>query len=419
MIALVDCNNFYCSCERLFKPSLANRPIVVLSNNDGTVIARSEEAKALGIGMAVAEFKVRDIIKRHNVAVFSSNYELYHDMSERVFKILSSFVPTMEVYSIDEAFLDMTHMPYENLVEVGKKMRAAVLSSTGIPVSIGIAPTKTLAKAINQYGKKIDRASGVYHLQHEKDIAEVLSQTAVPDIWGIGSQHTALLTRNGFKTAASLLNAPIDWIRKNLSVVGERMISELKGIPALALEATKAKKNICTLRSLPQRTGDRSLIEEAIANHAASCALKLRQQGSFAKRITVILQTNPFIQRELQHTPCISLPLDSPSNDSGELISYAMRGLNLIFLSHYLYQRAGVQVEDIVTERDAQNSLFDAGKKGRSKKIMSAIDDINARLGKEKVRFSSQQFGKRYMPKVAFLSQRYTTRLNETLLIKI
>jgi DNA polymerase V len=419
MIALVDCNNFYCSCERLFNPSLHNKPMVVLSNNDGTVISRSYEAKQLGIGMAVSEFSVRDIIKKNNVAVFSSNYTLYADMSDRVLKILSSFVPQMEVYSIDEAFLDMTKMPYGNLQSLGRKIRNTVLQHTGIPVSIGMAATKTLAKIANLQGKQQSPSTGIYLLQTEQAISNALQQTTVEDVWGIGKQYATLLKKNGYHTAASLLNAPADWIRQQLSVVGMRTVCELRGVAAIPLQTPKVKKNISIGRSLPNRTDDRSLIEEAIANHAASCAGKLRQQGCVATRITVFLQTNPFIERELQHTPCVSIKFERPTNDTGELISYAMKGLALIILPHYRYQRAGVQVEDLVPEEAAQSSLFDAKDRSRSKKIMSAMDSINASLGREIVRFSRQRFEKRYLPKAAFRSQRYTTRIDETLLINI
>lgn len=419
MVALADCNSFYCSCERLFKPSLIGKPIVVLSNNDGSVIARSDEAKALGIGMAVAEFTVRDIIRKNNVTVFSSNYTLYADMSERVLKVLASFVPQLEVYSIDEAFLDFSGMKSPDLEVLGSKMRASVMKSTGIPVSVGIAPTKTLAKIASHQGKKNDKQKGVYLLQTKGDILEALQQTDIHDIWGIGKKHTELLNRNGYTTAASLLDAPLEWIRKELSVVGQRLVAELKGIRALPIELPKAKKNISIIRSLPIRSGDRSLLQEAIANHAANCALKLREQNRYAKCIMVSLQTNPFIDRELQHTPCISIKMDRATNDSGELIAAAVRALDVIYLPHYLYQRAGVEVDELVEECGVQSNLFDSKDRTRSSKLMTTLDGINTSLGREMVRFSRQRFEKRYMHRAEYLSPRYTTRMNETLLINI
>jgi DNA polymerase V len=419
MVALVDCNNFYCSCERFFNPALNGKPVVVLSNNDGSIIARSEEAKALGIGMAVPMFKVKHIIEANDVTVFSSNYPLYEDMSDRVLKILASFVPRIEVYSIDEAFLDMSVMPFSDLFPLANKIRQTVRQYTGIPVSIGIAATKTLAKAANHYCKTHCPDKGVYVLHSNENKEQVLEQTAIREVWGIGSQYGGELEKCGYATAQSLLNAPLKWIRSRMSVVGERTLNELNGIPSIAWETPQLQKNVSVTRTLPQRSNDRSFIEEAIANYTATCALKLRKNKSHTRRITVFLQTNPFFHRQLQHTPTISIPLDTATNDTGELIAYAMKSLSLIFLPHYMYQRAGVMLQDLVPESAVPVSLFDESNRIRSKKMMSTIDAINSSLGREIVRFSKQGFSKRYLPQAKNRSQRYTTRIDETLQINI
>ena len=231
MYALIDCNNFYVSCERLFNPKLEGRPVIVLSNNDGCAVSRSDEAKALGIEMATPAFMARDIIEKNHVAVFSSNYTLYGDISDRVMKTLGSFVPRLEIYSIDEAFLDVHDLDYTDLLELGLQIKMAVKKNVGIPVCVGIAPTKTLAKMANRYAKKYRKNIGVHWAANEQLIKEMLSVTEVGDIWGIGRQYALFLKRNGFNTALDLISAPEEWIRKNMTVVVQRLFNELKGIP--------------------------------------------------------------------------------------------------------------------------------------------------------------------------------------------
>lgn len=242
MFALIDCNNFYASCERLFQPHLNYKPVVVLSNNDGCVIARSDEAKALGIVMGTPAYMSEDLFKKNDVHVFSSNYTLYGDLSERVMKTLASFIPKMEIYSIDEAFLDMTELTYSNLLQLGVTIRKSVFQNIGIPTTIGIAPTKTLAKMANRYAKKKFKDVGVFYAANEKLIDEMLEFIEVEDIWGIGRQYALLLRKNGFKTAKDFTNIPPDWIRDNLSVVGLRLWNELKGIPSIKWEYEPKKK---------------------------------------------------------------------------------------------------------------------------------------------------------------------------------
>jgi len=420
MYALVDCNNFYCSCERVFNPKLIGRPVVVLSNNDGCIISRSDEAKELGIPMAGPAFMISDLLKKHNVAVFSSNYTLYGDMSQRVMNTLASFVPRIEIYSIDEAFLDMHNLSYENLLKLGVTIRKTVLQNTGIPVCVGIAPTKTLAKMANRYAKKKHKDVGVFWAASKELTQEMLEFTDVEDIWGIGSQYALKLKKNGFNTAADLVKANDEWIRKHMSVVGLRLLNELRGIPAIPWEFTQPpKKNICTSRSFGIRISTKEEMEIAVANYAAACAHKLRTQKSCCGTVTVFIQTNPHKSNEPQYYRSIDVNLLQPSNNTSEIIKYALKGLNLIFKSGYKYMKAGVIVSDIVPDNQIQSSLFSTGRNPKDHKVMEAIDKINKVFGRDTVRMAIQGFDRRYKLKADYLSQRYTTNYNEILKIKI
>src|SRR6185437_2949425 len=325
MYALVDCNNFYVSCERLFNPKLEGKPVIVLSNNDGCAVSRSEEAKALGIQMATPAFLIKDLIEKNNVAVFSSNYTLYGDISERVMKTLESFVPRLEFYSIDEAFLDMHNLDYQDLLELGLRIKNTIMQNIGIPVSVGIAPTKTLAKMANRYAKKYHRQTGVFWAANDEMLREMLAATNVGDIWGIGRQYSLFLTRHGFKTALDLISAPEQWVKKNMTVVVQRLFNELKGIPAIDWEfKPPAKKNICTSKSFGKLQTKKEDIKEALCNYAANCALKLRQQNSCCRSINVFLQTNLHRTQDKQYSRSITIDLESPSNFTGEIIKYAI-----------------------------------------------------------------------------------------------
>lgn len=416
MFALVDCNNFYCSCERVFDPSLNGRPVVVLSNNDGCAIARSEEAKALGIHMGTPEFMIRQQLREHNVAVFSSNYTLYGDMSDRVMTILGSFVPRLELYSIDEAFLDLSDMPYTDLIRLGMDMRKSVYRQTGIPVTVGIAATKTLAKMANRYAKKNSPDTGVHWLANARLLQQALEFTQVSDVWGIGQQHANLLRRNGFNTAAELVHAPAAWIRENMSVVGSRLLKELQGVPALDWEEAPAKKkNICTSRSFGKLAESKDLLAEALANFAAACAAKLRKEKSCAKKINVAIRTNPHRTEDRQYAPSITLEMDVASNHTAELIAYALKGLDIIYRPGHRYLKCGVTVSELVPEKSLQYGLYDTIDRNRNARMMTALDKLNRSLGKDLVRFAVQGFEKRYRLKAEFLSKKYTTNINEVL----
>jgi len=393
---------------------------VVLSNNDGCVIARSEEAKQIGIVMGTPEYMVRDLIKKNNVAVFSSNYTLYGDMSDRVMKLMAPFVPKMELYSIDEAFLDMSELAYTDLLALGVTIRKHITQCTGIPVTIGIAPTKTLAKMANRYAKKMRAALGVHWLANKNLTRQALEFTEVNDIWGVGKQYAGLLNRNGFRTAADLASAPEDWVRTKMSVVGLRLLKELNGIPCVEWDyEPQRKKNICTSRSFGTKSQDKSLLAEAISNHASACAIKLRKDKSSAKKLNVFIHTNPFRIQDEQHEQSIDIDMNVPTSDTSEIIKYALKGLDIIFRKNHNYIKCGVIVSDLVPEEIVQKSLFDTLNRQRSKKVMETLDFVNRSLGTEIVRFAVQGFEKRYRLKREYLSQRYTTNIDEVLHINI
>ena len=418
MYALADCNNFYCSCERVFNPLLQGRPVVVLSNNDGCVIARSEEAKQLGIVMGTPAHMVQALLEKNNVAVFSSNYTLYGDMSDRVMKTFAAFVPRIEIYSIDEAFLDLQDLRYSNLLQLGVSIRQTIQQHTGIPVSIGIAATKTLAKMANRYAKKKHARTGVFWAANDHLLQEMLENTPVKDIWGIGHQYAQLLQRHGFCTAAQFAKAPEEWVRVHMSVTGQRLLNELKGRPSIQWEPElPAKKNICTSRSFGQLLAKKEEIEEALCNYAAACALKLRQQDSCCATVHVFLNTNPHKSGEPQYARSIDVSLPTPGNNSADIIKAALQGFRRIYASGYRFMKCGVIVKDLVPCNQRQVSLFDNANLQRQEKLMTAMDKLNRSLGKETVRMAIQGFEKKYRLRADHLSPRYTTDINQVLKI--
>jgi DNA polymerase V len=420
MFALVDCNNFYCSCERVFDPGLVGRPVVVLSNNDGCVIARSDEAKQIGIVMGTPEHMARQLINTHRVAVFSSNYTLYGDMSDRVMKILATFVPRLELYSIDEAFLDLSQLMNVDLLRLGMTVRKTVTQHTGIPVTVGIAPTKTLAKMANDYSKKHHKDIGVHWLANDKLIQQVLSATPVGDIWGIGHQHANFLLRHGFKTAADFANAPENWVRTQFHVVGLRTWTELRGTACLDWEyEPKKKKNICISRAFGKMTSDKELIAEALSNHAAAVAFKLRKEKNCARKIGVFIETSIFRSQDQQYLHSIDIEADVATNDTAEMIRYAMKGLDIIFRSGFNYMKCGIIASDFTPEESVQHSMFDETNRERNKAVMNTIDKVNASLGRDIVRFAAQGFEKKWKLKAQYLSRKYTTNIDDVLHVKI
>ncbi len=421
MFALVDCNNFYASCERLFQPWLQHRPVVVLSNNDGCVIARSDEAKSLGIVMGTPAYMSENLFKKNHVKVFSSNYTLYGDISDRVMKTLAGFAPRMELYSIDESFLDFSQLDYTNLLHLGITIRKTIDQNIGIPVTVGIAPTKTLAKMANRYAKKKHKDVGVFYAANEQLINKMLDFTEVNDIWGVGHQYTLLLKKNGINTARDVTKLPADWMREHMSVVGLRMWNELRGIPSIEWEyEPKAKKNICTSRSFGKLTNDYSLVKEAISNHAAACALKLRNQNSVCTQVNVFISTNPHKVEHKQYHHSITIECETATNLSREIIAYALKGLDIIYKhDQYLYMKCGVMVLNVRSENSVQVNIFDNQNRAKDKILSKAVDKVNRLMGKDTVRMAVQRFERRYKLKADHLSKKYTTDINQILKVKI
>jgi DNA polymerase V len=414
MYAMVDCNSFYCSCERLFDPALGKRPVIVLSNNDGCAVSRTDEAVSLGIAMGTPGFMIYDKIRTHNIAVLSSNYTLYQDMSERVMLTMASFVPGMEIYSIDEAFLDMHDMPYEDLPGLSVRIRTTVMKNTGIPVSLGIAPTKTLAKMANRHAKSKYRETGIFYAANSMLVNEMLQATEIKDIWGIGKQHAAFLKSNGFKTAADLSRAPDAWIRKHLTVVGHRLVTELRGTPSLQWEfGPQKRKNITTSRSFGTLINDKNIIIEALANHAASCARKLRGQNTAAQKVHVFLQTNPHRTQDQQYLRSITLEMPVPCNDNASIIKAALKGLDLIYHPAYNYKKVGIIVMELVPDNTVQAGMFHSNNVHHVKNLMKVVDDINRMKGRETVKMGIQAGEKKYRLRANHLSKQYTTNINE------
>ena len=414
MFALIDCNNFYASCERVFNPALNGKPVVVLSNNDGCVIARSNEAKELGIRMGEPAFKIEDLLIKNKVAAFSSNYTLYGDMSDRVMRTLAQYTPNIEICSIDEAFLDFSGMKYKDLSEYVNEISETVKKWTGIPVSIGIAPTKTLAKIANRYAKNCKLRS--HFLETPEQTEEALRATEIENVWGIGKQYGKLLRSNNINTAYDYSVANEDWIRKNLTVVGSRTQKELKGTSCLELElVASAKKGICTSRSFGKMVTEYEILAEAVSNFAAACSLKLRNQKSCANFITVFVLTNRF-KDEPQYNRSKTITLPVASNSSPELIYFAIIGLKKIFASNYRYKKAGVIVTGIIPEEQRQTDLFNPGNP-KMDLLMKTFDKINREYGKNIIKVASQGNGQRWKLKRERLSPCYTTRWEDLLTV--
>ena len=347
--ALVDCNNFYASCERVFRPDLRGKPIVVLSNNDGNIIARSKEAKALGIAMGEPYFKAKPLLKKYNVQVFSSNYTLYGDMSRRVMDVLQQVEPDLEIYSIDEAFISLPGGKCFNRIRRGRYIRAVVQQYTGIPVSIGFASTKTLAKLANRIAKKESLHKGVFDLTDHDDIDKLLATIKVEDIWGIGRQHTKKLNTQKIVTARDLKYADDGWIRKHLTVTGLRTVWELRGIPCVSLDKAPApKKGIITSKSFGRPVTSIKELSEAVTTYISRAAEKLRSQHSIASSVSVFIATNRFKPEKPQYSNSLMLSLPGPTSSTPILIRQALRCLRKIYKPGYEYKKAGVMLTEII-----------------------------------------------------------------------
>jgi len=419
MYALVDCNNFYASCERVFKPSLIGKPIVVLSNNDGCVIARSQEAKDLNIPMGAPAFKFKELFEAKHVNVFSSNYALYGDMSHRVMNILSGFAADVEIYSIDEAFLDLHGYDYLNLEQYALEMKAKVEKWTGIPVCVGIAPTKALAKLANRIAKKYgDRTKGVYAIDSDEKREKALKWVPVEDVWGIGRQHAKKLRDYDVKTAYDFIQRPDHWVRKEFSVVGLRLKHDLMGISSIHMEQVKPKKSISTTRTFEATTSDYEVIRERVATFTVSCAEKLRKQGSSCSAIMVFIQTSRFQKQLPQYQNSLVIKTAYPTNSSIDLVKYANMALKRIFRKGYSYKKAGVIVLDLVDETQKQLSLF-SGENPKHAPLLKVMDALNNKYKDSTIKLACQDPKRTWKMKQEKLSPSYTTRLGDILKIKL
>lgn len=414
IFALVDCNNFYVSCERVFAPALEEKPVVVLSNNDGCVIARSNEAKALGIRMGEPAFKSRDIFEREGVQVYSSNYALYESMSQRVMNILARMCPEIEVYSIDEAFLRFTSMKRFNLEKYASEIRKIIKRWTGIPVSVGIGSTKTLAKVANGIAKKDPDYNGVCNIEGYPDPDELLRRVRVEDIWGIGKAYARKLASIGIFDACALKNASDSWLRTNLTVEGLRTVWELRGISCTSIKTVfSPKKQIVVSRSFGKGVNCLEEILESITEYATRAAEKLRSQGSVAYGISVFIQTNPFAH-EAQYHNIMGIKLETPTSFTPLIVKSSCELVEQIYRDGYSYKKSGVILSNIIPEKETQLGLFEkTGAREKMQRLMKAADEINRTLGRNSLKLASAGDGQGWQMKRSFKSPCYTTRWEE------
>ncbi len=378
-IALVDCNSFYVSCERLFNPKIQKKAVVVLSNNDGCVISRSKEAKVLGIKMGEPYFKVKDLVKKNKVEVYSSNYALYGDISRRVMKVLKTFSPKVEIYSIDEAFIDLSFVDEKGIEDYGREIRARVLKWTGIPTSVGIATTKTLSKVANHIAKK--EKAGVMYLN--TNIDEKLKKFPIEDVWGVGKQLSKFYYKNDIKNAYDLKNVSNTWVKKGTNVLGAKTAMELRGIPCIDLQIDQEKrKNCCVSRSFGRKVKEINELEESIITHCLNAAEKIRADDQVAKTITVFIRTSPFDKNRKYYSNSKTVDLAIPTNNSIELIKDAVKALTDIYKHGYSYQKAGIILSGLKNANQNDQNLLTPLLENKSKRLMKAIDYTNTKYGR-------------------------------------
>ncbi len=417
---LIDCNNFFVSCERVFRPDLIGRPVVVLSSNDGCVIARSNEAKVLGIAMGVPLFKVRDIIRSNRVEVFSSNHTLYTDLSHRVFSLLRQVAPAIEVYSIDEAFVDMRGIKADFDIEnFAQKIIKLIKKGCGIPVSIGVAPTKTLAKLASHVVKKgIMGSNGVCMLSEPNDIEYILSQTQIGDIWGIGRKSVVSLRRNEIETALDYVNTSPSWIKKSMTIRGYRTWQELNSIQAIEFgEREESQQSIMVSRSFVREISDFEELSASLANFITSAVDKLRRQGSAAKQITVIVQTNRFAKNTEDYSQNRVHHFDVASNTLLEMVEIGVKLLKGMYIEGVGYKKTGVILSGLIAQKEITTNLFDNVDRSRQKQLMETIDQINSRHGRATIISARKGFDS--LPVLGQnISPNYTTSWSDILVVK-
>ena len=381
-VALIDCNSFYVSCERLFNPKIQNVPVVVLSNNDGCVISRSTEAKKLGIRMGEPYFKVKDLVKKNNVQIFSSNYALYGDLSRRVMKVLKGFTDKIEIYSIDDAFLDLSHIKDEQVEEYGKQIRERVLKWTGIPTSVGISNTKTLSKVANHIAKK--NKAGVIFLK--ENIDNILKDFDIADVWGVGRQLSKLYIKNGIDNAYKLKNISNTWVKKSTNVLGAKTVMELRGIPCIDLETeTTRRKSCCVSRSFGKKVESLDKLKESITTHCLNAAEKIRTDKQTTRAVTIFIRTSPFDKNRKYYSNSITIELPVATNNSIELVKTAISGLRKIYKYGYFYQKAGVILSKLRDASEKELNLLAPILENKSQPLMRAIDFTNAKYGRNAI----------------------------------
>lgn len=414
-IAIADANEFYVSCERVFDASLRGRPVVVLSNNDGCVISRSREAKALGIGMGVPLFKVRHIVEEHDVAVYSSNYQLYGDLSLRLANAFHEFTPDVEVYSIDEAFLGLDERPGQSFRKQGLEIRAKVYQWTGIPCSLGISQTKTLSKVAQRFAKRRPETQGVFDLTASSDQEAVLEETPVGDVWGVGPAYAKRLKAAGIDTARKLRDADRRWVRQQMTVVGARIVEELRGVSCIPLEkCPQARKSVTCSRSFGVLVESLEELREAVAIYMTKAAERLRRSRLAADVVTVFITTSRF-SADPQYSNTAIFELAYSTNSTDELLGWAFKALEQIYRPGYRYKKAGVMLNRLAPADGLSIRLFGDELFEKARRVMKAVDEINARHGRDTIRFGASPAEGRWETKFLRRSQRYTTRLDEIL----
>jgi DNA polymerase V len=419
MIALCDVNNFYVSCERVFNPALENRPVIVLSNNDGCAVARSNEVKSLGIKMGAPLHQIQDLIKQHNIAVFSSNYVLYGDMSHRVDDIIGLYSDQVENYSIDESFIHFNGFEHLNLTAHCQKMVKQIQQWLGLPVCVGMAPSKTLAKIANHYAKSLKVDGNVLNLSHEYHIKQALEHLPVGEIWGIGRRLSEQLNQMGIMTALQLRDADRKTLRKRFSVNMERTIMELRGVSCIEFDADPEKKKeiVCT-RSFGNKSSDYQLLKEAVAYHVSRACVTLRQQASMAQSLTVGIKTNPFSKRDKQYSNSITIQLPQASDYTGHFLAAASHGLQRIFKQGFHYKKVGIMLSNLCDQGAVQQDLFNPQPVStKNNQLMQVMDQINDRYGKGKLRSGTEGFDKKWVMRSDKKSNEFTTQWSE--IIKI
>lgn len=417
MYALVDCNNFFASCERVFNPALNNRPVVILSNNDGCVIARSNEAKALGIPMCAPAFKYEHFFEANRVHVFSANFPLYGDMSHRIMNILSEYSEEQEIYSIDECFLNLSSVQ-EELNEYGLNMRQRVLQWTGVPVSVGIAPTKSLAKLANRIAKKfVERTKGTYVIDTDEKRVKALKWLPVEDVWGIGRRSVKKLKAAGVHTAYDFTQLSREWVLGNMTIVGARLQDDLKGTSSIPFETQEKKQSISITRTFEIEYHSLAELTERVTTFAMIASESLRKQQSLCQSVMVFIETSRFREFEDQYSNSIVVKLPFATCSSVEIMQFVLQGLKTIYKSGYQYKRAGVVLLDFVDDKNYQKSLF-FNSDPKHTPLMSAIDKLNSKFGTQKIRLASQDV-KTWKMKQERLSRHFTTDLDDIIEVKI